>query len=350
MDTNNIPSARGAAPAAPASFEEPPQETQAAPPGPSIAKPPQRPQGPLSQLEGTSADLLVAMSRGLHTADVAKTAASSTTLQKALEAQVKVRHAVEEFNGVWNEQAKFRLRQMSTCISNGWNRWTLSAMAGAWSALGFHDRVREFQVAHDKAAGPQSIVDRCYFGRLLLEAGRPEEVLEILQEGLESTSAQGPWMLVAKAHLLLNRPQDAKSAMDRCPFDDEDAHEGPVSGDRLINAMIEHSSGNCDAARTLIDSIANAALSQGNNLAAHHWDCEIAEAYAWIDDADKALFWMARSYQSYEPRMLPLSPFMRHIENEPVWTALRAAAKKFQADLPVPAYQPVTPPPAPAQS
>jgi len=156
----------------------------------------------------------------------------------------------------------------------------LSAAVGRIS-----DAVAHFRRAVD--LDPLNLLHRKYLGRALHYAGRPTESLAALRHAMElNPQFPGLHYEQGRALLMLNEPEAARAS-----FEAEPDPSWRSFGLPLGNLVTHHDK---EARAALAAIVAN---SQGSEF-------QVAEAYAFFGDKDKAFYWLEQARTLHDPGII----------------------------------------------
>ena len=217
-------------------------------------------------------------------------------------------------------------RELTRAVSLGPNDTQVLTNAGA-----FAERIGAWDHAialRRRAAELDPLCISCLgqYARVLAWAGRYDESLEVMNRYLPRST--GRRYTLAKVHLLRGAPQDALRV-----------YEGKHMNDYSVNA---------GRAMALFDlgryEESAAALERQVEEFGDYEPREVAIAYAWTGDADKAFEWIERyggmsEHGSYHIFV----PIWRRIHDDPRWQALREKAGLSEARLEALDFNPVLP-------
>jgi hypothetical protein len=297
--------------------------------------PPRTARAGLSPLERMDCAFFAATTGGyLQSHDIALVAATSVANHRNLQHEAG-RRLVREFAAYWRANAVWHCSRLDELLANGWNMLAHMEAPRHFFALGFYEHA---------ACGLQA-----YCGRLADSVVLAHALLQLPGKAGEAMETAGTFrkfsnlgeecsLVCIKACLLQG---DVTGALEQLEAYDSAGY--PYSYRReLTGAMFLHSCGDEATARDVVDQIACEAVESvdGDRIAA-----DIAEAYAWLGDADSAIRWMRRAMQSASrpPLLLPLSRFAKNIGDHAMWKMLEAAAREYLASVELQPFPPLPP-------
>jgi tetratricopeptide (TPR) repeat protein len=279
--------------------------------------------GARSSLEGLHTPVLIAVAKHLTTTEIVPLAATSHAFQHKLKVEIADRRC-RELLPSWEAKVRARIEDVTRLAGAAKARHDLIPLVGGLFELGHHAKamhaIRLLDWGGNNANNPLEL------GHILLSANRPEAAMKAVetllgQEPCDEYGAENEArLIIAKANLLLGRPQDARAVL-------RPARCADLASLAMVQAMVAHALG--ESPQPALD-IASTAFASAPHLVSQR--SRMAEVYAWIGDAGKALSWMEKATESAHDAHLarvPFSPFARGIWDDPHWKPLRLRAEQI---------------------
>lgn len=274
----------------------------------------------LGALERIHKDMLIAITSNLEPQELAPLAASSHALQQKLESEIADRR-VRAMLPTWEAKVKANIEQVVHLARSHKERHELTLLAHCLFGLGQHAKAAQALRLLDW--GGNSDNTHLERAQILITANQPDAAIEAATRLLvfEGNDVE-PRIIMAQALLLLNRPQDARGELNHFPADTSVKLA-------MVRAMVAHSLG--ESPQPALD-IAIYGFVNSPYWASQH--SRMAEVYAWLGDASKALSWMEKATEAPRDEHLariPLSPFAHAIQDDPHWRPLRLLAEQIKS-------------------
>jgi len=289
----------------------------------------------LSALERMDEALLLVTAESLTNSEVAHLASTSKTLHEALPeeiAQRKLLHGLKKDAGATRSWLRNVIRaetREGPTIRNLQNR------AAALFATGLYNHAQTVAEAWI-AAAPTAAGGKALLANTHLHAGRPELAVVAAKAAIALNERSTAAETLVRAHLLLGNLNLAQEALQMLIPHFPEVIE-------LHRVLVQHAQGRTAEARVALDALARTCSTSHNT----QYATLLAEAYAFLGDANQALEWMQKAGQSefgtHDMVRVALSPFTANL-GDPRWKALRVAAQRL-AIASVAELRPAAPPP-----
>lgn len=286
----------------------------------------------LSALERIHKDMLTAITANLKPKEIVPLAASSHALQQKLGSEIADRR-VRAMLPAWEAKVTASINQVVNLARSHKERHELTLLAHYLYGLGQHAKAAQALRLLDWGGNNDNT--HLELAQILITANQPDAAIEAATKLLareatdEEPTEVEPRIIIAQALLLLNRPQDARGELN---------HVAGVNSVKLamVRAMVAHSLG--ESPQPALDIAINGFVNSP------YWASQrsrMAEVYAWLGDASKALSWMEKATAAPLDEHLariPLSPFAMAIRDDPHWKPLRLLAEQINGttDIPLP--------------